>query len=137
MAAVPQSALMALDAPPEVGQVIWCAAPALETTDGFVRARVVEVKAVSEIVVVPEGAEGGHVLNVPLRCCWACNEFPAEDVSQLMYPHEPGLLDNLRTRFTQGVMCIAQRSNPGLSTALFFSAAHALDESMCENALID
>ena len=33
-------------------------------------------------------------------------EFPAEDVSQLMYPHEPGLLDNLRTRFTQGVMCV-------------------------------
>ena len=106
MAAVPQSALMALDAPPEVGQVIWCAAPAIETTDGFVRARVVEVKAMNEIVVVPEGAEGGHVLNVPLRCCWACNEFPAEDVSQLMYPHEPGLLDNLRTRFTQGVMCV-------------------------------
>ena len=102
---VPKAALMHFDAAPSIGQVIWSLDPVVKETEAFVRAKVVEVKSSSEIVIVREGAEGGHVLTVPLRSCWPCNEFSAsaegdaDDVAQLTHQHEPGLLDNLRSRF--------------------------------------
>ena len=49
-------------------------------------------------------------MTVPLGLCWPCNEFSAstdgdaDDVSQLTHQHEPGLLDNLRSRFARDVI---------------------------------
>ena len=65
-ASLPEAALMALDAPPAVGTLVWCK---VDGAEAFARAKVVEVQSHSEIVVVREGAEGGHVLTVPLRSC--------------------------------------------------------------------
>ena len=65
---------MALDAPPALGEHIWTVDPLL--SEGFVKARVVEVRSLTEIVVAPEGHD--RVLTVPLRSCWPVNEFAAD-----------------------------------------------------------